>query len=108
MRDLETVYIETLDITIIIDHSQDEDEPLELINYYYGKPNKNDTAYYSRTSLDVYVVICNGVVSSESYTTRAKAKQFIKTRAGEPYETAYGVYKTKLGDEYIIKVLNCK
>ena len=58
--------------------------------------------------MDIFVVLCDGEVSSECYTTRKKAVDFIKGRVGYPKQIRYGEYKDSFGDRYVIKVLNCK
>jgi len=44
-HDYDTVYIPTLDITLIVDH-RTVGESLRLVNYYYGNPEEKYTTYY--------------------------------------------------------------
>ena len=50
--DYETAYFKPLDITLIVDHQLNEDHPLRLVNYYYGKPNEKYTADYIKLAND--------------------------------------------------------
>ena len=48
-HDYDTVYIPTLDITLIVDH-RTVGESLQLVNFYYGDPNEKYTEYYIKLS----------------------------------------------------------
>lgn len=44
----------------------------------------------------VYIVVCNGKISSDGYKTLQEAQKFCETRAGSPKQTGNGWrYKTE-------------